>query len=653
MPLAGAWLLPLLTHLLRMDVLLLPVIVVGVASLLRIGSSLVDRLVAAFMLTVGLAMAAGLLFSSWPWGPAPVPVGGVSLSALVLVAAATGRAPRLPRRMLASDMLVLGSGLAATLVAAWPGLGGGLESRITYAALTDDRMRHFNLFDTIQHVGGYVFLHSDAAQPIVEQAMGKAYPNGMHFVYALTDSFVRSGRGVGDSFGELDRYYWYVVAAYGLFVLAVVWAARWVAGPTLAGWRRALVCSAIGAFLATGMMTTLLSYTSDAEVLGLALLAALTAFLIRPPVRVGDHALVVAALVTAVSFTYTLFLVFALAGVLVSSVVYRRRLLRDWPTMAMTAAISVPIALIPLLWPRLNGFDAASHFLKGGYDHVPVSRRLLVALAGLALLSPFASSTVRRPRLRALTGMALLSVLAILAITAYVHLRHGQSAPYYSEKLMHGLLVVLLLAAAPAAYRLRASARNRRPVLTAVAATVAGVLMVGGVSFGKTVFHYGPVKEGGMRPGADTTWASVWMGGQYFYAGDAPALFALRRAGLVPGGTPTLVIFDKYGLMNTHLSLVLATFNRDVGVIGKQVDGLTSAGDLMDLPAQADAPMPPAAAAGWENLKEVLGGIEVRTRVVVSDAGLAARLRLFSAAHPQPGLEIIELPTLPRMRAPA
>jgi len=648
--LAVAWLVPAVTHVLRVDIVLLPLIVVGVASLLRVGSSLVDRLVAASAVTAGLAMVAGLVFSAWPWGLSPFPVAGATLTAMVLVSAVTGRRPQLPRRMRGSDVLVVGSGLAGTLVAAWPSLRGGPGGWLGYAVLTDDRLRHINLFDTIQQVGGYVFMHSDQAAPMVDPGMAKAYPSGMHFLYALVDSFVRSGRGAGEWYGELHRYYWYVVIGYGFFVMAVVWAARWVAGPGLAGWRLSLVCSAIGAFLATGVMTTMLFYTADAEVLGLALLAMLLAFLARPPVRVGEQVFLWAVLVVAVSFTYTLFLAFALVGIVAASVVYGRRLLQGWRVTAAVAAVGAAMTLVPVVLPRLAGFRAGSHFLAGEL-FPPVSRRLLAALGMLALPTVFGRAALRSASMRSLGDTVLLSLGVVLAASNYL-VFHDKSSSYYFEKLVHGLLIVLLLGAAPAAHRLRARTFGRRPALAAVGATVAGVLLAGGITFGKPVFHYGSVQDDSMRPGMDTTWGSVWAGGQYWYAGGAPALIALRRAGLVQDGKPTLVIFDKYGVQNTNLSLILAIFNRNVGLMVEQLSVVGTAENLMDLPAAADAPLSAESKKGLEALEKIIAGSELPLRVVVSDPGLAARLRSFAAEHPQLRTEVLELPGLPRMQGP-
>src|SRR5437016_1943392 len=107
---AAAWLLPLAAHALRVDWLILIVAWIGIAALLRAGRLLVDRLVLAGILLAGFLIAAGLLFSVWPWGLEPVPVGGVTLSVVVLGGVVGGRRPRLPKRLVPTDALIVGAG---------------------------------------------------------------------------------------------------------------------------------------------------------------------------------------------------------------------------------------------------------------------------------------------------------------------------------------------------------------------------------------------------------------------------------------------------------------------------------------------------------------------------------------------------------------
>src|SRR5256885_2260984 len=70
----------------QVDWILLPVVVLSFASVLRVGTTLVDRLMLGGFLTAGAAVVGGLLFSLWPWGIGPFPVAGCLLTAAALIA---------------------------------------------------------------------------------------------------------------------------------------------------------------------------------------------------------------------------------------------------------------------------------------------------------------------------------------------------------------------------------------------------------------------------------------------------------------------------------------------------------------------------------------------------------------------------------------
>ena len=108
----------------------------------------------------------------------------------------------------------------------------------------------------------------------------------------------------------------------------------------------------------------------------------------------------------------------------------------------------------------------------------------------------------------------------------------------------------------------------------------------------------------------------------------------------------------KYGAQNTNLSFILAIFNRNVGLMVEQVSMVGTVENLMDLPAAADGPLSAESQKGSEALEKLIAGSELPLRIVVSDPGVAARLRSFAAEHPQLGTEVLELPGLPRMQGP-
>jgi hypothetical protein len=101
--LAASWAMATAFHLLRVDWLSALVVLAALASLLR-RRGVLDRILVALALLMGAGGAAGLLWSVWPWGLAPVAISGTALTALVVVAAATGRRPSLPA-FRSSDLL--------------------------------------------------------------------------------------------------------------------------------------------------------------------------------------------------------------------------------------------------------------------------------------------------------------------------------------------------------------------------------------------------------------------------------------------------------------------------------------------------------------------------------------------------------------------
>ena len=93
---AASWSLPLVAHLLGIDLLVLIVLAVAITSLLTVPGAL-SRTWVGLLLTAAYLMVAGVLFSVWPFGLSPVAMGGALLSGVVLglrspVAAPTGLA---------------------------------------------------------------------------------------------------------------------------------------------------------------------------------------------------------------------------------------------------------------------------------------------------------------------------------------------------------------------------------------------------------------------------------------------------------------------------------------------------------------------------------------------------------------------------------
>jgi hypothetical protein len=134
----------------------------------------------------------------------------------------------------------------------------------------------------------------------VDQGMIAVYPPGQHYVYALADIFLRSSVNPGNAANELVRYNIWVSLGYGFMIASVAWAARWVAGPVLTGWRRIFLTTAIAGYLFAGAFTEAVWSTWDPQVLGMALLALLAAICFRPPRGWRTHAALMALLFIAI-----------------------------------------------------------------------------------------------------------------------------------------------------------------------------------------------------------------------------------------------------------------------------------------------------------------------------------------------------------------
>jgi hypothetical protein len=87
---ALSWLVPLVLGLVRLDAVLLPVLLLAVASVIRVGGGLLDRLVVAAFMLCGAVLTFGLVASVWPWGLDPAPAAAVLLT-LISAAAWYGR----------------------------------------------------------------------------------------------------------------------------------------------------------------------------------------------------------------------------------------------------------------------------------------------------------------------------------------------------------------------------------------------------------------------------------------------------------------------------------------------------------------------------------------------------------------------------------
>jgi hypothetical protein len=633
--LAAAWLLPIITQVLHADWLLLVVLLIGIASLLRAGYFLLDRLMIAGIILTGTLVAGGLLFSFWPWGLEPVPVAGTLLTVLVATGLLTGRRPRLPLRLCGSDAIIVGAGAVSAWIMRAPLAGRSFVGQLPSTTAQEDKFAHFSIFDAIHSVGGYPFLHPSKTSISLQASTATAYPQGSHYLYAVLDIFLRSTVSPGAATAEYSRYFTYTLIGFGFLVVAVTWSARWVAGPAMSGWRRVFVCLLVATLVASGPLAGLIEFAFDSETVGLALLALTVAVTARPAGRPREQVLVVAAALIALFYSYNLYGLLAGLGILAAAVVYRRRLLRHRVFIAVAVAITVPVALLPSVLAELSGFSASKQIDAIG-DILPVSRLLLGGLA-LVVVAGLATKAGRRSGAwRALAAQLALTAALTLVVFLYQEYTLGHVS-YYFYKILAGAYVICLVGAGAALLLMPARASEpgldrplwRTTLLPGLAAGVTALALAFGLFWG---IQGSPAKS----------WVNLWRSGGV-RSGESPALAVLDRAHVLGDGKPTLVLYSNWARGNWLASFFAAIMNRDVAIVKPTFDPIYHLGPIMgsknpsyDRVRQADD----------VRLERFLSGGPRHLRVIVSDRGLDAQLRSFAEAHPVLDMTVVYMPQL-------
>ncbi|QMU71532.1 hypothetical protein [Streptacidiphilus sp. P02-A3a] len=658
---AAAWVVPLLTQLTRTDPLLVVLAVFGTGGLVRAGATIVDRLVITLVLLFGAAMAGGLLFSVWPWGLQPVAVGGLGLTLLVGAYLWLGARPpwhTWPRRMLGTDVVLLAGLVAGTLVAYWPSLGGGVGNRLGFAGMTGDRLRHFSLFDTIHSHGGYTFLMQGQVKGAVDPGMLAVYPPGQHYLYALGDIFLRSSVNPGNAVAELDRYNVWVSLGYGFFVAAVAWAARWAAGPFLAGWQRVLLVTAITGYLTVGSFTSAIWCTWDPQVLGMALLAVLAAVCFRPPTGWRTHAALMALLFLANCLTYEGFAPFAAIMVAVSLAVHRRRLLPHWKPLLVVAVVTLPMALSEYIAAHAAGLSDTSAAQATGFtilfSWIPLT------VTGAASLLGFATRAARR-RPSAVAGLCATLLSAVAVLVFLLDARQPLADDYYFQKFVQAWVVIMMVTAGCFGHLLRRPVLPRRGLAGFGAGLAAFALAVVAThSFWWSAHLVRPATPAGdPNPGASwsvgrsSTWASVWMSTCCQVPDNIPALGNLAAAHQLADGIPTVAVVYGDASSNVDLSLQLAVLNRDAGTMSAVIYGSATDQDR-GLNATADLADVGRNGAAWtaerrHELTELEAGIKAvgtPVRVIVASQPLRTALTAWSRATPGAIRDVVYEPNI-------
>ncbi|MFD6226178.1 hypothetical protein ACFWFZ_04775 [Streptomyces sp. NPDC060232] len=562
--LAASWAVPLLLHAVALDVLLLPVLILTIAALIRVGGGLLDRLVVAAFLLCGAVMGLGLLFSVWPWGLAPVPGAGLLLTAASLSGWLARRRPRIPLRLRGSDALVTGTVAVVWHYVHHPVAGKSAADRLAYFVTSEDRMGHFSYFTGIREVGGYAFLHQDAARTYMMTPTEAVYPQGSHFLLAWVDSLVTSSAQAGSALAMTNRYFLYVLAAYALFCGALVWAARWIGGPRLRGWRAAAVCATVAAVMMSGSMAQLIERGFDSETIGLLFLAVALALLVRPAAGRAEFVLVAMAGLIAVTYVYNLY--GALVGLALAAVltVHRRRFAGRWTPVLAALAGAALAAGLPSVFSVLTKLDVAKTSNLAGPMVVP-DRPVFIGLGLLALV--VATLPVNR---RTGTGqMVLAVVLGAAAVIGVFGAWQKATIGYYSyyfEKLTAAGLVIALLSFGltglmlPAAGSTAGTALRRRAdlLLRSGLATAAALALFGGVQWG--------VPSGWGHPSAwyDSPMLK-WTRGEARSADIARPAAALTGRDLQGAASPVIALYSNDAYLNLRTTFLAQILTKQGG----------------------------------------------------------------------------------------
>ncbi|MEU6966714.1 hypothetical protein AB0A71_03035 [Kitasatospora aureofaciens] len=441
--LALSWLVPTGLVTLHLGILLLPLLLVATASVIRVGGVLLDRLFVAALILFGGVLTLGLVFSLWPWGLSPVATTGTMFSVLTVAAWAARRVLRLPLRFRWSDLLVVGTFGGLWHYLYHPVAGATAAERVAFFATSEDRLSHFSFFSAIEGVGGFNFFHQDAAKAYLMPPSEVTYPQGSHFLLAWTDTLVHSAANPGDMLQTMNRYFLYLLVAYALFCTALVWAARWIGGPRLRGWRAAAVCATVGSIMFASNYMDLLVHGFDSTFIGLLLIALALAVLVRPAMGRTEFVLAASAGLITVTFTYNIYGAFVGVALLGALVAHRRKFAGYWWWTLGALLCALGVAALPSVLSVMGNLDVASASNMNG-PSVGADRSVLIGGGLLGLLA----AAMPRSR-RTATGQAHLAVLlgtgaVLTAFAAYQLHSIGRYSYYFHKMTAVGVVVALI-----------------------------------------------------------------------------------------------------------------------------------------------------------------------------------------------------------------
>ncbi len=614
----------------HLDVLMLPLLVVALASVLRAGSGLLDRLALAAVLLAGSLLTFGVLFSFWPWRIQPLAVGWLLALAVVAVGALARRRPHLPRAVYLSDLVILGTGIAAFVAAYRPLAHLSAVSRYKYTILTLDRVTHFSLFATVQRLGGYPYLHAAAARTSIRNSYETVYPQGSHFLLAVVNGFISNGHVTAGGTLDMNRYAILVLGVYAALMAAIVWSIRWVAAATAGEPARLLLCLAAMVLALFGPLAGLIAFAADSQLFALVFMVVAGALIVRPVSGPVEQLALMGALLVGTFCCYNLYGPVVGIGFALALLVHRFPWRRHWRTGLLIVGPAAVVALMQSVLTALGSFDVSAQATVAG-RHIPLSNWLVVivgAAPAAALLRPRAGvARLRRGYLAVLT-----TALVTIAGFALYEKVSGHGSSYYLPKMVCAGYVFLLPALgllALAMSRDRASAgisRLPRATVAAVAAAVAAALTGLGVAQQRL-----PGTESRGAP-AHYVPLARWSDGLQ-EATAAPVYEALAGAGVMDGRTPTVVVASGNVTLNAGITFAVSGLNNCLGRMNPVLKAMV-------VPARSAS----GAALKGQPVSTVLAAARIgggTMRVVAPNATYASRLRAAATAEPDLHLTIV------------
>lgn len=554
---AGAWALSYLCDLLNLDVLLIPLVFLAFASVLRTGTGTMDRLVVAVLVGSGVILIVGLVTSLTPVRMLPAPSAAILLTLVVAAAWTSRREPRIPLRFRGTDLLIAGSGAVALYYIHKPLAGLSPIKQLIYSTTSEDRFTHFATFDAVHVNGGYGFYHG----------FNPNYPQGMHYLLAWLDTFLRSSADPGPTPAEFYRYFVYIQILFAFMVAAVVWAARWIAEPHLRGWRSTTACAAVASVMLAGAFVNLVVQCFDAEVLGLALVVVACALSIRPASSAWEHLAIAGLATVAITYTYNAYVVFVVGSFACSTFIYRRRYKGRLRLMAAGYVGFLVVAAYPTLRSLAGGMDYKAQALLGG-NSVAMDKSMLAGLVFLVLASLAAPASRRLPRPAAAAATVGGAVTVLFAFAWWQEAEAG-STSYYTSKFVAGCFVLALIAAPVSGFLLISAVSGSRG---GVAGTIRrGLLTVGTCVVAVTILtgvRWGLPGDANSGNSWRTSALVSWSGGASRDGTELLVEQAFENSGAQFGTSPVIVLSSNDGYMNYRQTRFFATLQRrsDLGL---------------------------------------------------------------------------------------